>query len=48
MRLADRLRPDPLGMLEPRPLNLNWGGVILLREREGRGVKGRGKGGKEG
>ena len=53
MRLAAGLHPDPLGKLErsPRPSSRNWGGCLLLREKEGKGVgkgkEGNGKG-KEG
>jgi len=39
MRLAARLRPDPLGELQrsPRPPSRNWGeGCLLLRGREGK------------
>jgi len=42
MRLAARLCPDPLGVLEhsPRPHSCNSGeGRLLLREREGNGKR---------
>ena len=56
MRLAARLRPDPLGELKhsPRPSSRNKGGLLLRegggegREGEGMGWKGRGGGRGEG